>query len=156
MLRLIKGPEAHVIVRLSEFDISQGRPVDFLFPLLVWWRPCGAPSRGVREEAMALTGRFNFRRSWFGKLMLELEEEFKPFFASEKKPVKRRWRRATLVDLAQPEMRALIDLRFQPQFLSRTSARPVEMPPTSMTDELPSMATPAPRANGASAQRTSH
>jgi hypothetical protein len=105
---------------------------------------------------MALTGRFNFRRSWFGKLMLELEEEFKPFLASEKKPVKRRWRRATLVDLAQPEMRALIDLRFQPQFLSRTSARPVEMPPASMTDELPSMATPAPRANGASAQRTSH
>ena len=38
---------------------------------------------------MALTGRFNFRRSWFGKLMLELEE-FKPFFASEKKPVERR------------------------------------------------------------------
>ena len=82
---------------------------------------------------MALTGRFNFRRSWFGKLMLELEEEFKPFFATEKKPVKRRWRRATLVDLAQPEMRVLIDLRFQPQFLSRTSARPVEMPPASMS-----------------------
>jgi hypothetical protein len=107
---------------------------------------------------MALTGRFNFRRSLFGKLVLELEEEVKPFFASDKKPVKQRWRRATLVDLAQPEMRALIDLRFQRQFLSRTSARPVEMPPASMSrpDELPSLVTPAPRADGASPQRTSH
>ena len=60
---------------------------------------------------MALTGRFNFRRSWFGKLVLEVEEEVKPFFASDKKPLKHRWRRATLIDLAQPEMRALIDLR---------------------------------------------
>ena len=24
---------------------------------------------------MALTGRFNFRRSWFGKLMLKVEDE---------------------------------------------------------------------------------
>ena len=107
---------------------------------------------------MALTGRFNFRRSWFGKLVLEVEEEVKPFFASDKKPVKHRWRRATLIDLAQPEMRALIDLRFQPQFMSRTAARPVEMAPASMSrpDELSSMVTPAPRADGASPQRISH
>jgi hypothetical protein len=105
---------------------------------------------------MALTGRFNFRRSWFGKLVLELEEEVKPLFGSDKKLVKRRWRRATLFDLAQPEMRALIDLRSQPQFRARTSARPVEMPPSmSRLDELPSVATPAPRPNGASPQRTS-
>ena len=26
---------------------------------------------------MALTGRFNFKRSWFGKLMLEVEDEVK-------------------------------------------------------------------------------
>ena len=32
---------------------------------------------------------------------------------------KRRWRRcATLMDLAQPEMRALIDLRSKPQFMA--------------------------------------
>jgi hypothetical protein len=107
---------------------------------------------------MALTGRFNFRRSWFGKLVLEVEEEVKPFFATDKKPVKHRWRRASLIDLAQPEMRALIDLRFQPQFMSRTAARPAEVPPASMSrpDELPSMVTPAPRADGASPQRTSH
>jgi hypothetical protein len=96
---------------------------------------------------MAITGRFNFRRSWFGKLVLVVEEEVKPFFASEKKPVKHRWRRATLIDLAQPEMRALIDLRPQRQFLSRTSARPAEMPPASMSrpNELPSTPTPPQR-----------
>jgi hypothetical protein len=105
---------------------------------------------------MALSGRFKFRRSWFGKLVLEVEEDFKPFFASNKKPVKLRFRRASLIDLAQPEMRALIDLSVQPQFRARTSARLVEMPPASTTDELPSVATPAPRGNGASPERTSH
>jgi hypothetical protein len=105
---------------------------------------------------MALTGRFNFRRSWFGKLLLEVEEETKPFFGRDKKAVKHRWRKATLIDLAQPEMRALIDLRFQPQFMSRTSPRPVEMPiaPLSRPDELP--VPPLPPAEPATPQRISH
>lgn len=107
---------------------------------------------------MALTGRFNFRRSWFGRLMLEVEEEVKPFFASEKRPLKRRWRRATLIDLAQPEMRALIDLRFQPQFMARTSPRMADLPSSFMSrpDELPSMMPAMPQADGATPQRTSH
>ena len=107
---------------------------------------------------MALTGRFNFRRSWFGKLVLEVEEEVKPLFGGDKKPTKRRWRRATLIDLAQPEMRPLIDLRFQPYFMARTSARPTEVPTGSMgrTEELPSLVAPVARADGANPQRTSH
>jgi hypothetical protein len=106
---------------------------------------------------MALTGRFNFRRSWFGKLVLEVEEEAKPFFGSEKKPLKRRWRRANLIDLAQPEMRPLIDLRFQPQFMTRTSSRSVEvLHGTGRSDELPSTVAPLARPDGASPQRTSH
>ena len=107
---------------------------------------------------MALTGRFNFRRSWFGKLVLEVEEEAKPFFGGDKKPAKHRWRRATLIDLAQPEMRALIDLRFQPQFMSRSSLRPAELPAGTMAhvDQIPSMATTIPRSEAATPQRTSH
>ena len=107
---------------------------------------------------MALTGRFNFRRSWFGKLVLEVEEEAKPFFGGDKKPAKHRWRRATLLDLAQPEMRALIDLRFQPQFMSRTSLRPVELPAgtVAQVDQMPSMASTLTRPETASPQRTSH
>ena len=67
-------------------------------------------------------------------------------------------RRASLIDLAQPEMRPLIDLRFQPYFMARTSARPAEVPTGSMgrTEELPSMVAPAARADGANPQRTSH
>jgi hypothetical protein len=107
---------------------------------------------------MALTGRFNFRRSWFGKLVLEVEEETKPFFASEKKPVKHRWRRASLIDLAQPEMRALIDLRFQRQFMARSSPRPLEQPSPTMArpGELPATVTTFPRADPAIPQRTSN
>lgn len=106
---------------------------------------------------MALTGRFNFRRSWFGKLMLEIEEEVKPLFGGDGKPLKRRWRRATLIDLAQPEMRPLIDLRFQPQFMARTSHRLVEVPKSSMNREEevePEVAILRPET--AVPQRTSH
>ncbi len=105
---------------------------------------------------MALTGRFNFRRSWFGKLMLEVEEEVKPIFGGEGKPLKRRWRRATLLDLAQPEMRPLIDLRFQPQFMARTPLRVVETPhAASRADELQSQVTPLHRLEP-TPQRVSH
>jgi hypothetical protein len=105
---------------------------------------------------MALTGRFNFRRSWFGKLMLEVEEEVKPLFGGEGKPLKRRWRRATLIDLAQPEMRPLIDLRFQPQFMARTAPRPAEPAQVIPSrDELPPHVTPLHRPE-AMPQRTSH
>ena len=104
---------------------------------------------------MALTGRFNFRRSWLGKLMLEVEEEVKPFFGGDSKALKRRWRRATLLDLAQPEMRPLIDLRFQPQFMARTPLRVVENP-QGRAEELPAQVTPLHRAEAASPQRTSH
>ena len=64
---------------------------------------------------MPLTGKFRFRKTLWGRLVLQLEEEVKPFWA---KPgaLKRRWRDATLMDLAAPELRPLIDLRFRPQF----------------------------------------
>ena len=104
---------------------------------------------------MALTGRFNFRRSWFGKLMLEVEDEVKPLFGGEGK-LKRRWRRASLIDLAQPEMRPLIDLRFQPQFMARTPLRAIE-PSSSVAraDERPPEVATLRRAEAAP-QRISH
>jgi hypothetical protein len=105
---------------------------------------------------MALTGRFNFRRSLFGRLMLEVEEETKALFGGENKAPKRRWRKATLMDLAQPEMRALIDLRFQPQFMARTTPRPADSPAVVKQEELPSVVTVLPRVEAATPQRTSH
>ena len=70
---------------------------------------------------MRLTGRFNFRRTMTGKLVLQLEEEVKarwPF--SRTAPVRRRWRDANVMDLTKPELRALVDLRTKPQFVPQT------------------------------------
>ena len=61
---------------------------------------------------MALTGKFEFRKTLWGKIVLRVEEEVKPFW-SRSKP-KRRWRDATLMDLAAPEMRSLIDKGLKP------------------------------------------
>ncbi|QFU16883.1 hypothetical protein [Microvirga thermotolerans] len=66
---------------------------------------------------MPLTGRFNLRRTMSGKIVLQVEAEVRrlwPF--SRKQPTKRRWRDATLMDLAQPELRPLMDLRHKPGF----------------------------------------
>ena len=71
-----------------------------------------------------LTGRFNFKRAWWGRLGLVVEEEYPSLWGGEK----HRWRRATLADLAEPEMRALVDLRFQRQFRGRPSTEPVAEP----------------------------
>jgi hypothetical protein len=66
---------------------------------------------------MPLTGRFNLRRTMGGKIVLQVEEEVRriwPF--SRKQLTKRRWRDATVMDLAQPELRPLMDLRYKSGF----------------------------------------
>ncbi|HEX2134686.1 MAG TPA: hypothetical protein VHG30_02110 [Microvirga sp.] len=67
---------------------------------------------------MALTGRFTFRRSFWGRIVLQVEEEKRSLW-SRSKPFKKRWRDATLMDLAAPELRALIDLRYKPHFMAQ-------------------------------------
>ena len=68
---------------------------------------------------MGLTGRFDFRRTWAGKIVLRVEEEVPAFWSrSTERKTKRRWRNATLMDLAATEMRALMDLRMQPQYMA--------------------------------------
>ncbi len=68
---------------------------------------------------MALTGRFTFRRTLTGKIVLQLEEEVKALWPmSRKSPYTKRWRNATLMDLAAPELRPLMDLRYKPNFMA--------------------------------------
>ena len=62
---------------------------------------------------MGLTGKFDLRKIFWGKVVLRVEEEVKPFW-SKSGALKRRWRNATLMDLADPQMRFLIDMRFRP------------------------------------------
>ena len=44
----------------------------------------------------------------------------KPFWSKSGEP-KKRWRDATLMDLAAPELRSLIDMRFKPHLWARSS-----------------------------------
>ncbi len=74
---------------------------------------------------MPLTGRFTFRKTFSGRIVLQVEEEVKPFFGRSKGVMKRRWRDANLMDLAAPEMRALIDLRQKPQFMAQSYYAPM-------------------------------
>jgi hypothetical protein len=59
--------------------------------------------------AAKLTGRFWFRKTWTGKLVLLVEEE-KPRWLSRNGPTKLRWRDARLLDLAEAPMRTLMTL----------------------------------------------
>jgi hypothetical protein len=77
---------------------------------------------------MGLTGKYQFRKSLWGRIVLQVEEEVKPLW-SKTGGLKQRWRDATLMDLTAPEMRPLIDMRYKPHLWARTSlgleARPV-------------------------------
>ena len=68
---------------------------------------------------MALTGRFNFRKTLMGRIVLQIEEEVRTFSShlTGKNKLRRRWRDATMMDLAAPELRSLVDLRFRPRYL---------------------------------------
>src|SRR4051794_33367235 len=71
------------------------------------------------EADVALTGRFNFRKTLTGKVVLQLEEDVKAWWPSRKR-TKRRWRDANLMDLARPELRPLIDLRAKPNYQAQS------------------------------------
>ncbi len=61
-----------------------------------------------------LTGRFTFRRTFTGKIILQVEEEVRALWPmSRKRAFRRRWRNATLMDLAATELRPLMDLRMK-------------------------------------------
>src|SRR3954463_1508416 len=79
--------------------------------------------REHKESTVPLTGKFSFRKALWGRIVLQVEEEVKPLWrrSNNPSPLKRRWRDATLMDLAAPEMRPLIDLRFRPQFRSQSA-----------------------------------
>jgi hypothetical protein len=58
---------------------------------------------------MPLTGRFWFRRTWTGKLILLVEEERGRWFRRRLGPMLR-WRDARLLDLAEAPLRGLMTL----------------------------------------------
>jgi hypothetical protein len=68
---------------------------------------------------MSLTGRFNFRRTWTGKIVLQVEDERRSMLG---KGFRKRWRDANVLDLAAPALRRLIDLRLKPHYLADVPA----------------------------------
>jgi hypothetical protein len=58
---------------------------------------------------MSLTGRFWFRKTWTGQLVLLVEEQ-KPRWLGRRGTFKLRWRDAKLLDLAAAPLRPLMDL----------------------------------------------
>ena len=65
---------------------------------------------------MSLTGKFAFRRTLTGKVVLKVEQDVKaPWPFSRTGAPRKRWRDAKMVDLTEAAMRTLMDLRNQPQ-----------------------------------------
>jgi hypothetical protein len=83
-----------------------------------------------REIKMALTGRFNLRKTITGRIVLQVEEEARGFWGlfTGKGTLHRRWRDANVMDLAAPELRALVDLRFRPRYMPQASETPQDWP----------------------------
>ena len=72
---------------------------------------------------MALTGQYQFRKTFRSKIVLQVEEEVKhPFWSwFGRAETKKRWRDATLMDLSAPALRVLLDWRFKPHSLTQTA-----------------------------------
>ena len=71
---------------------------------------------------MSLTGRYAFRRTLTGKIILKVEEQVKvPWPLSRTRTFRTRWRDARLTDLAEAEMRSLMDLRNRPQLIPESA-----------------------------------
>lgn len=83
---------------------------------------------GTEKIPNELTGRFDFRRSLSGKLILRVEEVTTSTWPWSRGERQRRWRDANAMDLAAAEMRVLIDMRSRPQFMAQRFAEPGEQP----------------------------
>jgi hypothetical protein len=76
----------------------------------------------MRRAAMSLTGKFAFRRTLTGKIVLKVEEEVKiPWPLSRTAKSRTRWRDAKMADLTEAEMRSLMDLRNRPQLIPESA-----------------------------------
>jgi hypothetical protein len=87
---------------------------------------------------MALTGRFNLRKSFSGRIILQVEEEVESTWGlfSQKRKFRRRWRDAKSMDLPATELRSLMDLRNRPQFMQAFEPTQVVRPSAHKTDTI--------------------
>ena len=74
------------------------------------------PEKAFTRLSATLTGRFNFRRTMTGKLVLRVEEDVPLRWPWSRGERRKRWRDAGSLDLAAPELRGLVDLRTKPHY----------------------------------------
>ncbi|WP_052763944.1 hypothetical protein [Microvirga massiliensis] len=88
---------------------------------------------------MALTERYGFRKTLFGRMVLQVEEEFRSFWSHfAKEPVlKRRWRDAKVLDLTAVELRPLMDMRNRPGYMPWLYRSPPAAQPSPRDDASP-------------------
>ena len=85
-----------------------------------------------------LMGRFTFRRTLTGKIILQVEEEVRSIWPmSRKRPFRKRWRDASTVDLSPTELRPLMDLRHR--LPSPMPATPLGPGTSGSTAEVPNV-----------------
>lgn len=91
-----------------------------------------------------LTGRFTFRRTLTGKIVLQIEEDIRTLWPlSHKRAFRRRWRDAKLMDLTATQLRPLMDLRMKPP--SHTVEVSPAPPASGSTDAPPNVVSINPR-----------
>lgn len=87
-----------------------------------------------------LTGRFTFRRTFTGKIVLQVEEEVRASWPmSRKRPFRRRWRNATLMDLTATELRPLMNLRMRPPAPAHAVEVSHAPPPAASSESAPNV-----------------
>jgi hypothetical protein len=103
---------------------------------------------------MAMTGRFNLRKSFSGRIILQVEEEVRSAWGlfSRKPKFRTRWRDAKAMDLPATELRALMDLRNRPRSFSQAfEPTQIARPVSRQTDSaLPAANAPVLRDEGQS------
>ncbi len=106
---------------------------------------------------MALTGRYDFKKTLTGKVILRVEEDVPSLWSrSGERKTKKRWRNATLMDLTTPEMRMLMDMRMKPLLVTRPATPGASVVVVERSRGLDDIPQPAPELMQATASRTSH
>ena len=93
------------------------------------------------KSAVGLTGRFWFRKSWTGKLVLLVEEE-RPRWFGRHGETRRRWRDAKFLDFAEAPMRTLLTL--ERAYRVEHAAGPVRVLQTALPARAPGPIVPPP------------
>ena len=83
-----------------------------------------------------LTGRFNFRRTLSGKLVLRVEEDVPSRWPWSRGERHKRWRDAGSLDLAAPELRGLVDLRSKHHYPTHRQFELTEVTGTALMDDF--------------------